>query len=91
MRFEWDPQKASLNLEKHDVSFSDAVKVFEDEDRLIEFDTTHSKTEKRYHCYGWVEGRVLTVRFTVRAETVRIIGAAYWRKGKKKYEQKNNL
>lgn len=29
-----------------------------------------------------VEGGVLTVRFAVRAERIRIIGAGYWRKGR---------
>lgn len=32
----------------------------------------------------------MTVRFTYREESIRIIGAGYWRKGKKIYEQENN-
>jgi hypothetical protein len=34
---------------------------------------------------------VLTVRFTWRDGTIRIIGAGYWRKGKAIYEQQNPL
>ncbi|MFH1066848.1 MAG: BrnT family toxin, partial [bacterium] len=34
---------------------------------------------------------VLTVRFTWRDEILRIIGAGYWRKGKKLYEKENTL
>lgn len=30
MKFEWDPQKAALNLKKHGVSFEDAAAVFGD-------------------------------------------------------------
>ncbi len=34
---------------------------------------------------------ILTVRFTVRGERVRIIGAGYWRKGKDFHEKTNRL
>ena len=34
---------------------------------------------------------VLTVRFTYRSSRIRIIGAGYWRKGKKVYEQVNSI
>lgn len=40
-------------------------------------------------CLGAVNGVVMTVRFTMRGEVIRIFGAAYWRKGKKDYEQAN--
>ncbi len=30
MNFEWDPQKAKLNLSKHAVSFGEAASVFND-------------------------------------------------------------
>ncbi len=30
MRFEWDPTKAQNNIQKHDVSFDEAVTVFKD-------------------------------------------------------------
>jgi uncharacterized protein len=30
MKFEWDPQKAESNLRKHDVSFEEAITVFND-------------------------------------------------------------
>jgi uncharacterized protein len=50
----------------------------------------HSYSEKRYYCFGKVGGdEVLTVRFTYRKNVIRIIGAGYWRKGKKVYEEKN--
>ena len=34
---------------------------------------------------------VLTVRFTYRDSKIRIIGAGYWRKGKKIYEKENGI
>ena len=33
----------------------------------------------------------LTVRFTDRAATIRIIGARYWRKGKAIYDRENQI
>lgn len=30
MDFEWNPQKAARNLQKHGVSFSEAATVFDD-------------------------------------------------------------
>jgi hypothetical protein len=34
---------------------------------------------------AFVDNEILTVRFTMRLEQIRIIGAGYWRKGKKVY------
>lgn len=30
MEFEWDSDKAELNLKKHEVSFDEAITVFDD-------------------------------------------------------------
>jgi hypothetical protein len=87
VNFEWDPEKAASNLVKHGVSFEVARYAFTDPHRVIDMDDKHSQNEPRYHCYGMVEGRVLTVCFTLRADKIRIIGAAYWRKGRERYGQ----
>ncbi|MBC2595813.1 BrnT family toxin [Ruficoccus amylovorans] len=89
MDFEWDATKAADNLSKHQVSFQDAMLAFADPDRLITEDTAHSTdTETRYFCYGMVSERVLTVRFTIRDSKIRLIGAGYWRQGRKRYENR---
>lgn len=88
-RFEWDAAKNAANIEKHGVSFEQARAAFVDSNRVIQEDVGHSTREKRYFCFGVVEGGVLTVRFTYRGKVIRIFGAAYWRKGKKIYEQEN--
>jgi len=36
-------------------------------------------------------GGIMTVRFTIRGDKVRIIGAGYWRRGKAFYEEANQL
>lgn len=90
MNFEWDNKKNTENLGKHGVSFYEAQNAFFDKNRVITADIKHStESEKRYFCFGLVNDRVLTVRFTVRADTIRIIGAGFWREGKKRYEEAN--
>ena len=91
MDFEWDDQKARENIAKHGVSFELATRAFEDPKLVLAEDLVHSRTEPRYFAFGRVRGGVLTVRFTVRVERVRIIGAGFWRKGKVFYEQANRL
>ena len=88
--FEWDPEKDDANQEKHGVAFAVAQLAFLDPRRVIARDVTHSTArEKRFYCFGQVGGGVLTVRFTYRNQVIRIIGAGYWRKGKKVYEIQN--
>lgn len=85
MTFIWDTNKSIENVLKHGVSFEIAQKAFFDPERKIFFDEKHSKQEKRYYCYGMIDKEILTVRFTIRDEHIRIIGAGYWRKGRKVY------
>lgn len=88
-RFEWDPDKDQENQEKHGVAFAMVQLAFADSRRVIAENLSHSSTEKRYYCFGEVEGGILTVRFTYRREVIRIYGAGYWRKGKRIYEREN--
>ena len=67
--------------------------AFIDNKRVIAKDITHSQEEIRYYCFGLNEENngIPTVRFTYRSGRIRIIGAGYWRKGKKIYEQTNSI
>jgi len=91
--FEWDEAKNLENQEKHGVTFYEAQRAFLDPHRVIAEDINHSDDEQRYYCFGLNEdgNGILTVRFTYRSGRIRIIGAGYWRKGKKIYEQANSL
>jgi len=89
--FEWDSKKDALNQEKHGVSFALAQLAFLDHKRVILEDLEHSEGEKRFYCLGSVSGGIMTVRFTHRNNKIRIIGAGYWRKGKKIYERENKI
>ena len=84
--FEWDPDKDAENQRKHGVSFAQAQAAFLDSGRVIARDLEHGLTEPRFYCFGRVADGVLTVRFTYRANVIRIIGAGYWRKGRQLYE-----
>lgn len=86
--FEWDEDKNLLNIEKHGISFYEAQKAFLDVNLIIEEDLDHStKSEVRYYCYGKIDDKIVTIRFTYRKHVIRIFGAGYWRQGKKKYEK----
>jgi len=89
--FEWDERKNGQNISKHGISFYEAQLAFTDPHRVIAEDLGHSQNEKRYYCFGKVENGIMTVRFTYRDKIIRIIGAGYWRKGRKIYEQENKI
>ena len=85
--FIWDSEKEATNIRKHGVDFTTATKVFKDINRKIYTDSLHSLKEPRYFCIGKIDDKILTVRFMYRKNKIRIIGAGYWRKGRKHYEK----
>lgn len=74
MQFEWDEEKAALNLKKHGVRFETAARVFCDENRIEFFDSAHSNGEERYNTIGMVDS-ILFVVYTERKNRVRLISA----------------
>ena len=88
MKFEWDKNKDLENQIKHGVSFEAAQQAFSDIYRIVLRDPAHSGIEERWFCIGKVEEKIMTVRYTRRENKIRIIGAGYWRKGKKFYEER---
>ena len=90
--FEWDPAKDQGNQDKHGISFILAQYAFADPHRVILEDVTHStEHEQRYYCLGKVGRGILTVRFTYREHRMQIFGAGYWRKGRRIYEEQNQI
>ena len=90
-QFEWDPDKNRQNLAKHGIAFEYAQYAFADPKRLILIDLEHSGTEQRFYCLGKIGDGIATVRFTYRSNAIRIIGAGYWRKGKRLYEKHHQI
>ncbi len=80
-------------MRKHGVTFYEAQSAFLDSKRVIAEDLEYSHKEARYYCFGSNEGAtgILTVRFTLSSGRIGIIGAGYWHKGKKIYEQTNTV
>lgn len=86
--FEWDVEKEFKNILKHGVGFHEAKEIFSDPSVIHLEDKSHSKNERRFYAIGKTGGgAVITVRYTMRGQTIRIIGAARWRKWRKYYEQ----
>lgn len=89
--FEWDPAKDAEYRAKHGVPFVEAQYAFADPRRVVAEDVAHSAGKRRYYCFGMAGEGVMTVRFTYRGNVIRIIGAGYWRKGKRIYEKANQI
>ena len=74
--FEWDAEKAQWNLRKHGVAFDEAATVFAEWGAPVEADLQHSFVEDRFIIIATSElQRLLTVVFTYRDETIRLISA----------------
>ena len=84
---EWDEAKDDANRAKHGVGLTEVQEAFFDPYRLILADRAHGGGEERCFCLGMVGGRVPTVRFIWREGRIRLIGAGYWRRGKRIHER----
>lgn len=89
MIFEWDKNKATKNLSKHQVSFDEAKTVFEDPLYIDFYDPDHSEFEERYLIVGRSQqNKVLIVSYTERENAIRIISARKATKAERKvYEE----
>lgn len=52
MKFEWDETKNNTNIQKHDVSFEEAMTVFKDVNAVLLYDENNSETEDRFNIIG---------------------------------------
>jgi len=76
MEFEWNPEKAAINLKKHNISFQEAATVFDDSLSVTFPDPDHSIGESRYVIIGMSRsGQLLVVSHTDRENRTRIISA----------------
>ena len=90
--FEWDQEKASTNLKKHQVSFEEAKTVFNDPMSITIVDPNHSIDEDRFVDIGLAaNGQVLVVIYTERGDNIRLISCRVATKREQKtygrYEQ----
>jgi hypothetical protein len=89
LKFEWNPNKAKKNIEKHGVSFDEAATVFFDPLSMTYDDPDHSYDENRYIIIGLSDlGRLLFVSHAETDNIIKIISARQLtRKERKQYEQ----
>lgn len=78
-RFEWDDAKAASNLFKHEVSFEDAARAFDDPYALQRWQ--EHDDEERILLIATSDGRLLAVVYTERGVRFRIISARKATKG----------
>lgn len=67
MNFEWDINKAKLNIKNHDVSFKEAEEAFFDDFALDLYDDSHTDfVEQRFQILGMTAKGILLVVYTIR-------------------------
>ena len=73
MEFEWDEQKNLANIEKHNLDFADAPKVFRFPLR-ISLDAKQNYGEDRWIGLGLMDGRVVVIVFSEpKPQVIRVI------------------
>ncbi len=91
MEFEWDPNKARINLARHGVSFAEASTVFGDPLATTILDSRHSRDELRFVTIGLSRSdRLLVVVHSDRENRLRIISARpATRRERRQYEDES--
>ena len=73
MEFDWDDDKAEINIVRHGISFLEAASVFDDDLSITFLDPDHSIDEERLIIIGHSNrGRLLFVSHTDRNRRPRI-------------------
>ena len=87
MKYQWDKNKATSNLQKHGIEFADAVSVFSDALAITIPDNRFD--EERFVTIGMdAFGRILVIVFTWHSEDIRLISARLpERRERKQYEE----
>lgn len=76
MEFEWDPEKAFQNRQKHGVTFQEAATVFGDPLAITFADPYHSADEQRYLTFGMSRlDRLVVICHADFEDRIRIISA----------------
>jgi uncharacterized protein len=87
MTYQWDKNKAAINLRKHGIDFADAVAVFSDDLAISTSDERFE--EERFISIGLdALNRLLVVVYTWRGEEIRLISArSATRQERRQYEE----
>lgn len=74
MNITWDPAKNRTNQRKHGISFDDAEAVFQDPDRIDDYDD-REYGEERWIVIGQVNSVIIYGIYTIRYGGIRLISA----------------
>jgi len=91
LHFDWNPEKAKANLDKHGISFEEAMTAFYDEAAIEFYDDEHSEWEDRFLLLGLSSDmKLLLVCHCYRTEesVIRIISARKATKNESKHYQR---
>ena len=72
MNFEYDPNKNTKNIERHQISFDDVAK-FDFDNAYIIKDTRKDYGEQRFIAIGFIDNRLYVLCFVIRNGIYRII------------------
>lgn len=72
MQFEWDDAKRRTTIEKHKIDFVDAAEILNGRHVIL---PARSEIERRQIAVGELNGKFITVVFTMRGDVCRIITA----------------
>ena len=78
LKFEWDESKNIINIQKHNVSFEEAMTVFKDNMAVLLYDEDNSETEDRFNIIGMSQMSKLLIVCHCYCEsdtTIKIISA----------------
>ncbi len=83
MNFEWNENKNNTNKEKHKIDFEFASRIFTDKNRIEWEDKRKDYGECRFITIGKIMSTAITVVYTLREETIRIISARPSKRGER--------
>lgn len=90
IEFEWYNEKAKINFQKHNVSFEEAMTVWDDEFAAFLHDPVHSNAEDRFLLIGYSsKNNLLFVSFTERNDKIRLISSRKATNSERKRHEEN--
>lgn len=72
MKFDWDENKRQVNLQRHEIDFTDVEQIFEN-DIYTFIDDRFDYGEIRFVSFGLLDGAVAAVVYTETDEIIRVI------------------
>ena len=88
--FQWDEGNVNKNLYKHNVENWECEQFFFNEPLIILNDPKHSYAEKRWAAFGKTDaGRMLTLIFTKRGISIRVVSARDMKRKERMFYEKN--